>query len=521
MKTLPSTQGDAYPGNSYLCEQIEQLSGPYLLMVSGGSDSVALLHLACTDKLDLFDGLGPRRLDKNLIAVLHVNHCLRAQDADKDQAFVEELCAQLEVPCHCVRLDIPALMKEQQQSNMESFARELRYQEAFSLLEEVCYTSGRSPEGGCILTAHTANDRAETALMRLIEGASLPGITSLKARRGKLVRPLIYKRKNELCAYLEKRGLDWREDLSNQDTSYFRSFVRHKIVPRAEERNPAFIDSFTKSLDILQEENSYLEQRAQEHLERMLREKASGILVLESGMLSHEHPALARRVAHGALKELAPDQRLETQHIHAVLEAAQQRPFSRSLPGDIEVRREFDDLVIRDLRVKRPALECETLRVPGYVELPSYVLGTSQTWRLRARIIEVPPGGSAIALARSLSVPHESLPHLRPLVFDADLAGLSVEALREGSARLYIRPAAQGDALEPLGMSGTKKVSDLLCEARVPLRRRALIPLVECKLADEDGEPSYQLVCIAGIRLNKSFACRKNSSRLVELSFQA
>ncbi len=483
---------------------------------------MALLHKAVFSSLDLQDGLGPQKLDTDKLAVLHINHMLRGADADEDEAFVREFCEQLNIRCLSKRLPVCELMQQEGESNFEAYARRLRYQEAQKLLEELCKTKGLPLSAGAILSAHTLDDRVETAFMKLIEGASLTGISSLRALRGNIIRPLLYETKEQLRNYLLEHKISWREDATNADIRYFRSFVRHKIVPLAAQRNPEFLQVMSTSLDVLQAEDEFLQQEAQKAFEDLVIERSTGLLVLESGRLAHTHPALARRLALLALKQLAPEQRFESQHIFAVVQASYTKPFSRSLPGDIEVRREFDDLVIRKMDISRPKLEQGLLRVPGALSLPKQL--HSLDLELRARIIEVPLGASAISLARSLSVAHESMPEFKPLVFDADAAGLTEGDLREGKARLYIRAAKKGDSIEPLGMQGTKKVFDLLCEARIPLRKRSLMPVVlqADPLEQTGGELAEgKIIAIAGVRLDKAFACGKKSSRLVELSFQA
>lgn len=470
---------------------------------------MALLVKAVSEPLDLHDGTGPALIGKDRLHVLHVNHLLRGQDSDEDEAFVCATCAKLEVPCTVRRIDVPALMEASGDSNMENVARRARYAAAHELAERLSKERRSDPARARILTAHTANDRVETFFMRAIEGASVTGLASIRPLRGIVARPLLECKRDELRQMLTERGYTWREDATNDDTTRFRAFVRHEIVPLALSRNPAMVDTLAGSLDVILDEDAFLQRTAHDARTFATVEERKGLVALDSGKLARLDPAIARRVVFSVVRSLGDvGARFDSRHVHALLEGVSRRPFAISLPGGIEVRREFDDLVIRNVNTVVD-YECGCwLRIPGVVSLAG-----GRT--LSARLIEVPPGADPVFLARSLSVPYEYAPDLSPLVFDADKAGITEEALVSGSACLRVDSPQDGDSMQPFGMrSGSKKVLDILAEARIPLRDRARIPVVRT----HEGGP---VVCIAGIRLDRRVQCGKSSSRLVELSIQA
>ena len=115
-------------------------ASPLILMVSGGSDSTALLMRCATAPVDLMDGLGSRTLERDNLCVLHVNHCLRGEESDGDEAFVRDLCAELGVACRAERVDVPALIKAG--ANMEEAARQVRYDLAWRLAGERARAQG-------------------------------------------------------------------------------------------------------------------------------------------------------------------------------------------------------------------------------------------------------------------------------------------------------------------------------------------------------------------------------------------
>ncbi|MDO5044745.1 MAG: tRNA lysidine(34) synthetase TilS [Coriobacteriia bacterium] len=481
---------------------------PVIAMVSGGSDSVALLMKLLKEPLDLLDGRGKALVERSRIHVLHINHKLREGDADEDEAYVRELCTRFRLSCHVKTVDVRAYMCQINESNVELAAREVRYRLARELAYALADKAKISHDDARILTAHTANDRAETFFMRAIEGASLSGLASIAQKQGIVVRPLLYHKRDELREYLNELGIGWREDKTNEDVTLYRAFVRHKIIPLALEKNPKFIENISNSMDLIADEDTFMDTTSKDAYTFALEEQNEGFIALDSGKLVLLHTAIARRVVREALTQIASENaRFSSRHISAALEGIHHRPFSVSLPGDIEVRREFDDLVFRNTTIELDRAAHQVIRVPGKKDIG--YLGT-----MTARVIEVPPQGDPMFLATSLSIPYEKNPHFRPIIFDADKAGITEEDLQNGRAELLLCEAQNGDTIAPQGMKeGTKLVMDVMAEARIPLRHRASIPLVKTK----DGS---QIVCIAGIRLDRAVECSKNSTRLVELSFQ-
>ncbi len=177
-----------------------------LVAVSGGKDSISLLHSLNRH----------RRLLKVSVQACHVDHGLRETSAS-DAVFVRRFCEQLGVPCHVATL--PAKPKR---ANIEGWARELRY----NALNECVEKHGLD----FIVTAHTANDVAETLLMRLLANKELSGIREFDSER-RLLRPLLEITREQVESYVDRHSLEWVEDASNLDTSFVRNRVRHKVIP--------------------------------------------------------------------------------------------------------------------------------------------------------------------------------------------------------------------------------------------------------------------------------------------------
>lgn len=204
---------------------------PALVMLSGGGDSTALLLLLAAE-------LAPDQLQ-----ALHVNYGLRAAESDADERFCRELCARLGLQLHVVTPDSPPPA-----GNLQDWARELRYAAAEELAAE---------RSGWILTAHTADDQAETVLYRLFASPGSRALGGIPARRGRLVRPLLGLRREQLRQWLAEQGEDWREDASNDDPRFARVRAR-KLLADAESLHPAAVTNLLTSVEMVRREGEDL-----------------------------------------------------------------------------------------------------------------------------------------------------------------------------------------------------------------------------------------------------------------------
>jgi tRNA(Ile)-lysidine synthase len=195
---------------------------PLLVLLSGGADSVCLLHLALERGAD--------------VSVLHVNYGLR-ESADGDEEFCRELFPSLIVE----RVTLPA------DGNMQALARDARY----SLAEKHAV--------GDYATGHTLSDQAETVLMRLCSSPGRRGLLGMAPRRGRLIRPLLGMTREETRAYCRDRGLAWREDPTNADTSFTRARVRHELLALLEQVAPGAERTIAETARLLRDEAEALD----------------------------------------------------------------------------------------------------------------------------------------------------------------------------------------------------------------------------------------------------------------------
>ena len=214
--------------------------------VSGGMDSMCLLHLLHTCGADW----GIR------VTAAHFNHRLRGAESHRDEAFVRDWCRARNIPCVCGGADVAAFAAERHRS-VEEAARELRY----AFLRE---TAGERP----ILTAHHADDNAETMLLNLLRGTGLKGLTGIPAERQGIVRPFLEIPRAELAEYAAAEGISYVEDSTNALEDAARNVLRHRVLPVLKELNPRAVENMTRTAALLAQDEAALERGAQELLRR-------------------------------------------------------------------------------------------------------------------------------------------------------------------------------------------------------------------------------------------------------------
>lgn len=183
-----------------------------VIACSGGADSVAL-----TDAVwQLRDECGYK------IAVMHVEHGLRGEEALRDAAFTEKFCAErgLAFACRHVRAGVYA---KAEGLSVEDAARKLRYRELWQYVDEL--------GADYLLTAHHAGDQAETVLMQLLRGSGTAGLGGMQVQAGRLMRPLLFVQRSEIEAYCRERNLSFCHDSTNDDVRYTRNHIRKELLP--------------------------------------------------------------------------------------------------------------------------------------------------------------------------------------------------------------------------------------------------------------------------------------------------
>jgi tRNA(Ile)-lysidine synthase len=297
-----------------------------VIAVSGGPDSVALAHL-------LIEALqSPARL-----IIAHVNHQLRGDESDADEAFVLQLAVNLGVSCKTTRIDVAALAS-QEQGNLEAIARRERY----AWLTHVACDAGAA----WIATGHTADDQAETVLFRLLRGSGVTGLSGMSETRPLktgifLVRPLLGLRRRAIHDYLADRKISYCIDSSNRDLTFTRNRLRLELLPRLEvEYNSAIVDVLCRLAEQAQELASEIEIQVGRLLLEVELPRAGEILVFSAERLQSAPANLARELyRHVWQREGWPMGDMDFERWHKLVEITTGICSACDFPGGIHARR--------------------------------------------------------------------------------------------------------------------------------------------------------------------------------------
>ena len=210
--------------------------------LSGGADSVSLL----LSLYELRDELGIS------VEALHVNHCLRGEESDRDQEFCRDLCKRLGIPFTAVSCDVMGYAKEHSLS-CEEAARELRY-DIFAK-----HTIDKK-----LATAHNADDNLETVILNLVRGSGLKGISGITPARDNIIRPLLAVSRAEIEEFLKKHDQDYVTDSTNLSDDYTRNRIRHNIIPVMKSLNTSMIETSVRSISTLRAENDLIDRMTDE-----------------------------------------------------------------------------------------------------------------------------------------------------------------------------------------------------------------------------------------------------------------
>jgi len=420
-----------------------------VVAVSGGIDSITLLHVLCQLKEEW----------ELKLTVAHLDHRMRP-GSEEDARFVSDYAKSLGVPCVQEAIDVPAYARRGGLS-LEEAARRLRY--------EFLRRTAQGLNARAIALGHQLNDRAETFFINLLRGSGVEGLAGMPPVRteGDLcyIRPLIECSREEIEEFARRKGLKYREDPTNRDLRYLRNRVRLKLLPLLREYNPHALEAVARAAETLRKAHEYLKGLADEALQRALLSEGPQEVVLKREELPSEgivREYLMREAIRRAKGDL---QGIEAVHIEQILHELE-RPRSGvglSLPGRVRFLLQGDRVIF----TRRPL---KKRRKPYCLELH---LGENLLeeigWSFELRLAE----GS-----------HPTPPHRLEARIDYDTI----------AEPLYVRNRRPGDRFQPLGLGGTKKLQDLFVDEKIPREERDEIPL----LCDREG-----ILWVVGWRLSE------------------
>jgi len=434
-----------------------------IVAVSGGADSVCLLDIL----YELKAALGIK------LVVAHFDHGLREGEDDAENRFVQDLASSMNLPFESEKA---TSLMDGASGSVEEKARDARYIFMESLRE------GLSAQK--IALGHHLNDQAETVLMRFLRGSGPSGLAGIPPFREKtIIRPLIDTKQEEIESYLKARDLAYVVDSSNLQTDYLRNKIRLELLPSLLEYQPRLIEHLGRLADILRNENTYMEGRAEDWVMRETDLGATGeVSIPILSFLGLPHP-IRNRVTRQILRRVGKNlRRIDSHHIESVAELGKNKnPHgSLNLPNGLMVKRSYDSMVFRIVEEE----ESKEFH---------YLLDGAGTYFIE----EI---GKTIGLVE--------LESNRDLNMEGEKskAYLDVEKLQ---FPLIIRNFRPGDRVVPLGMTGHKKIKDIFIDLKIPVESRALIPLLV------SGDKP---VWICGYRIDDRYKITSKTKRVLEAS---
>jgi tRNA(Ile)-lysidine synthase len=454
--------------------------------VSGGPDSLCLLHILCA----LAPELGAT------LAVAHLHHGLRGADADADANFVQEVATRWGIPCQIGHADVPALARQRKLA-IEETARRARY----TFLGEVA----ASMAAPAVAVAHDADDQVETILMHFLRGAGISGLRGMLYRtlwgdyrlldqgaeaggqRSEagcpasgfrlpasgfrsptwLIRPLLDVPRVDIEAYCAAHGLTPRFDRSNLDTTFYRNRLRHHLLPTLETYNPGVRQVLRHAATVMADDYAILRGALADAWTQIERAAPADVIAFDRDAWRALPRALQRATLREAVHRLRCSLRdINFVHIEQAMRIAQAGATGEraTLPQRLRLRVDYDRIVIASEDAQAPLtvpqlLSAQPLPCPGVTRL-------ADGWEIAARLLareELPPGWEENA------DPWQAW-------LDADAVGRS----------LIVRPRQPGDRFQPLGMPGqTVKLNEFMINIKLPAALRPAWPLVigECGIA--------------------------------------
>lgn len=377
-----------------------------LLAVSGGADSMVMLHLFQQSPFDF--------------SVAHCNFRLRGVESDSEEVFIRDYCGE-----HGIELFVQHFETREYAAlegiSIEMAARDLRYKWFEELRKQL----------GCryIVTAHHRDDLVETMLINLSRGTGIRGLSGIQAKNGNLVRPLLFASREDILAYASRNKLPFKHDSSNDELIYQRNIIRHQLIPLFETINPAFRKNAAKTASILKDTAAVYQQKLNE-IEAELKKEANGQI----------------RLNIAKLRALRPMQSLLFELLHPYgFNAEQVDEITVALDG--EAGKSFFSKTHRLIKDREELL------------LTELDAGTSQRYYIEedCTLLNEPVNLQFELIAKSPAFRFST----NPLVADFDYAKLQFP--------LILKKWEQGEYFVPLGMSGMKKISDFFIDEKLSI----------------------------------------------------
>lgn len=432
-----------------------------LAAVSGGPDSLLMLR-----------ALADLRAKYNLtLTVIHINHRLRGETADREAAYVAEICALWQIPCRIVQRDVAEYAITHHLSE-EAAGHEVRYQ---VFREEMARLNADK-----LALGHHLNDRAESVLMHILKGCSPAGLVVLQAKQEKIIRPLLDFPKEEILNLCAAENIPYCTDSTNFETICLRNQLRLELLPYLRLKyNPEIDQALVRLSALAADDEDYFNKETDKSLHecaQISNDKAE--IMLE--IWCKYHIAIKRRILQSVWQKISGAQKLSYAQIEQILKLAEENCGEKklALSGGWQIVKHYDKLFMQ--KVQKPNDE-------DYDYL----------WRWHDADLTLPTGVLRCTVVDTMST-------------DANFYQAFVDADKL-SVTLGVRNRRAGDRMRPLG-TGEKKLKDILIDKKIPLSLRDRLPLVI-----SEGK----IVWMAGIAVSEEFKVTAETKRIAHLTFES
>ncbi|MFJ7953677.1 tRNA lysidine(34) synthetase TilS [Lysinibacillus sp. NPDC096418] len=441
-------------------EQLLQQDDHLLIAVSGGVDSMALLHYFVKTKIQW-----------NIeVEAVHVDHMLRGEASAQDRAFVQQYCDAQGITLHATAIPIPEIIAAEN-GNSQLICRRERYRYFEEILQKTSATK--------LVTAHHADDQLESVLMALTKNATVNGMQGIRPQRifnkKSLIRPFLTVTKSEIREYLQKQGQNFREDASNSKDAYLRNRFRHHVVPVLEAENPRVAEQVSHFTKHLQEDDALLMALAQEAFSKIVRKNNGNMYTLEIKEIQLIPLALQRRLVLILLNYLYKDS--DTIQSYALLTSLLKLCDTTSGNAEVHLPEGF-------------------IAVRGYGKLTIQKKEVRQLDTFTYKEI-IPRANEWTTLDNGVRLYIAKLPEMAPELF-AGTAPLYYFDASKLTLPLFVRTRKEGDRILLKGMDQPKRLSRLFIDEKIPLNERNSWPLLVSQTDD--------VVAVIGVRMGVHFS---------------
>lgn len=418
-----------------------------LMAVSGGPDSVALAHVLLTLAAEY----------SFQTAFAHLNHCLRGRDSDRDAEFVATMARQLDVPIYAEKMDVRAFQANRRLS-LEEAGRMIRYEFYDAIAAKYGFDK--------IALGHHSDDNAELVLLNLLRGSGPLGLSGIApVREGRIVRPLIQLKRDEIIDYLAEKKLKYVNDISNSDPAFVRNKIRHHLMPELQAHyNPKITETLNRLAEIIRAEDQWFDRTLEPVLKQCILSKTPGKINLDLTGCGQITRAVKRRVIRKAIRYVKRDlRRITFFHVDAVVDLIENGPVigRLNLPDGILVQRDISKLIILKQNGsggKSDGGESEI--APADYQYTMDAPGT----------LYIKEAGASIILCE---IDSNDLPDFKKA--GTHIAFFDWDRL---SFPLVVRNLRPGDRFSPLGVRGSQKVKKYFINQKIPALERRKCPLL-------------------------------------------